>query len=433
MINLKSYLENNLNAISESLLMERTTPALLLTFDDAMKFFADRPYFTQVFGEDYQFIKDMYQLMDEKNLPAPIVAPYSSRYNMALRRWTRRFTEDDKYTDEDGYTLLNRIKYTAENKVNVGGKRMFKLFPTDIFHNTNLLEPGKMPAKITGADYEILISLAHNKYYSKDKEKDFAAYLGEVLSTTATDEQIRKYSQFYEDEQDILLKIIQPLEGFAKDLIKLKNYPNSLIKNNDKWMRWYEVGGKFLGMPNGTPKTDILYANENARFSFKNISFKNLRGSRLMSGAEGEARATLYASLEYNNLKGKEEIRKELEDIFPLDHAVLVHNINRDDKGEVDIENQRNLSNKLSILFEKYPEYKRAVLKEATSGEIKFDVTGLKDAIPTHVFSYDSVSGKSILQTVDDFVNAHLEDSKIYISFKTAAGPTTSQVLQIGV
>jgi hypothetical protein len=221
----------------------------------------------------------------------------------------------------------------------------------------------------------------------------------------------------YLANENILKEIVKPfsenVELKNSKLLKLQNKSNTV---SDEWIK---IGNYNSKKPDNTPKTDLYSENKIIK-----LSLKKFGGSQLMSGGENESKATLIAA---SNVLSQEE-KNELGIILgkmnftKLSGGKSIKDLVNADDDFAKLYNDITSSNKAAIealykLFEENPNYKTAVIKESMTGKVKFGDYDL--AIANYIFSFDVNSGKSILQTPEEFIESHR--FKFYISFKSAS------------
>ena len=330
-------------------------------------------------------IKNVYEYAEENKMPCPMVVDYKRKAgHFVFRRWVARL--NDQF---DGIDIIKE-----------------KGAPFDGLHDTNMKEDGKwFPS---AEDMESVISFAYNKVNNlfKTDPENILFVTGSELESDSKAEQLMQY---YADNQEAIDKIVNALPN---NLGKMRKLPTS-NKVTDEWI---ELGFyKEAGMrPNNTPKTDVF--TEKAR-----LSFKEAGGSQLMSGYEQEARATLMCAAKK---LGDEEIIKQIESMFDQPWLRNINSaVEKEAREKAQLRN-KDLTKIVKDLFSN-KEFKRLVLLEAASGEVKFGKNSNNTA--DYVFVWDMLKPeKNKLYTIEEYVDHIIDQAQVIIALKTATKTSTA-------
>lgn len=360
-------------------------------------------------------IDELYQYVNDNNMPAPIVGCYNNtQFGTAFRRWFNENVQSMiKNSEHDSFTFNKESKY-------------FKGY-----HNTSLKEDGKFVP--TAQDMEEIISYAYNRLYCKMEDDANCKAVGINEKKRSN---IINYYIINKISIDAIAKVLHDKCPCSKGYGKLKNFSGKKIK--DEWADLYEHG-----TPNATPKTDIISLDNRYR-----ISLKKAGGAQIMSAKIDEAKATLLFGCEYiKNDDNKREVlrvlcnllninetdkkRKEnTEEIFDefgpeyLNGKTLRERMAEDSKFRDLITNskdkgktfQKNLNDLLSL--KKYSEYKKGFYIEAITGNHKF--TKDSNCAANFVLVWDDVKNENTkIYNIDDYYEHIKDDSKVVVDFKS--------------
>lgn len=334
-------------------------------------------------------IKSVYEYAEEHQMPCPVIVDYKNKPgHFVFRRWVAQLSE-----------LFRNINILEDEGAPYMG-----------LHNTNIKEDGKwFPS---AEDYESVIAFAYNKKNYSDElstDPENVKYVtGRIATPNSKAEQLM---YFYANNQKSIDGIIDSLPD---DLGKMQKLPTkeSCTKT------WIDLGGYETTTPNKTPKTDILSGKYR-------ISVKKAGGSQLMSGLYHEARATFMAAAMKLNGEKQAEFINYIEQIFADPWPSRI-----DSRTEMDKRLDASQRNKdLTVLVQKVcedKEFKRLVMREAMTGEVKFGENSPNTA--DRILVWDDITPEnSRLYTIDDYLNKIFDKSKIYVAFKTS-GKTSSSL-----
>lgn len=383
---LNNYLKETFNIFEAS----SELSFLLLTEEDALNYFEEYKIFDNKSIKRSGLSKDdiilLYSYAEENHMPCPIVANYQRKPGkFVFRRWVAKINDE---LDIDVYK-------------NAG--------PYQGLHNTSLKEDGKyFPSS---EDFEYVIAYTHNKNHLDMTDPDNIEFVSK--KQMESDSKLEQLMTFYAQNEESCLRMMKPLEHIKSELYKLPNI-------NSTTNEWIEKGEykKYGGKVNKTPKTDII--SKDGKYK---ISLKKTGGAQLMSGAECESRATLLSCIDYiSNNEDKEILKSLLQDGWykPKKDGKTIAQKKADGDEELfaAIPKIKDMSEKLKEIISRNPDFKRAVMYEATTGEIKFG----KDSPATanYVLVWDDLGNKNILYTIDEYLNHCYNFAKFDIGFKTA-------------
>lgn len=401
---------------------------LLKTFEDAKEWFSSVGWIN---GNDDSKLKEkmkislndilvIYNIADKYNKIAPLVGNYKSQKVFAMRRWIDNYIEE--WSEESKNTNITDDWFWTPVKGIYGGP-----------HNTNLKEDGSFQP--TAEDMESVISFAYN-HLSDDKYEDYEN-INYVCNSSKSkpNQKVENLLNYYQDEKKFIDGCANALIKFINDKsVKLHKLLTGKEKNTKEWeeLGTYKEANEKI---NNTPKTDIISSDNKYK-----ISLKKAHGSQLMSGAYCESKATIMSAAK-NTLNNND--LKTLEDILSIDNkwVKLTGNAKGVAKqklyGSDEIKKQINDSEKvvkrvnevLNELLDNNEKFKRALLYEAMTGEIKFGKESLLSA--NYIFVWSSKESENKVYTVNDYLEHILNNKlKIEISWKTG-GSTSYQTLRI--
>lgn len=401
---------------------------LLKTFEEAKEWFLSVGWINS--NDDSKLKEKMkislndilviYDIADKHNKIAPLVGNYKSRKVFAMRRWIDNYIEE--WSEESKNANITDDWFWTPIKGIYGGP-----------HNTNLKEDGSF--RPTAEDMESVISFAFN-HLSDDEYEDYEN-INYVCNSSKSkpNQKLENLLNYYQDEKKFIDGCANTLIKFINDKsVKLHKLLTGKEKNTKEWeeLGTYKEANEKI---NNTPKTDIISSDNKYK-----ISLKKAHGSQLMSGAYCESKATIMSAAK-NTLNDND--LKTLEDILSIDNkwAKLTGNAKGVDKqklyGSDEIKKQINDSEKavkrvnevLNKLLDNNEKFKRALLYEAMTGEIKFGKESLLSA--NYVFVWSSKESEHKVYTVNDYLEHVLNNKlKIEISWKTG-GSTSYQTLRI--
>lgn len=426
MKSLQEYIFENIIDIFES-----TSDFILLkTFEDAKTWFENVGW---VVNDDDSKLKEkmkislndilvIYDIADEHNKIAPFVGNYKSKKVFAMRRWIDNYIEEWSKISKN--TNINDDWFWTPVKGIYGGP-----------HNTNLKEDGSFQP--TAEDMESVISFAYN--HLSDEEYEDYENMNYVCNSSKSkpNQKVENLLNYYQDEKKFM-------DGCANTLIKsISNKSikfHKLLTNNVKCTEiWKKIGTyeEANEKVNNTPKTDIISSDNKYK-----ISLKKAHGSQLMSGAYCESKATIMSvakdtlnDKDFQTLNDLLNVDKKWAKLSGNNKGIAKQKINGSDEIKKiinDSENAANDVNKiLNDLLDHNEEFKKALLYEAMTGEIKFGKKSLLAA--NYVFVWSAKESENKLYKVEDYLNHILNDNcklKIEVSWKTG-GSTSYQTLRI--
>lgn len=384
---LKQFLTENIVNIFEA---NGGLQFLVLSYDDAMQYFNEHKVFDKPAikksGMTPDDIKQLYDYAEQYNMPCPIVANYQRKGgHFVFRRWVAKISdmlEIDVYKNAGPYHGL---------------------------HNTNLKEDGKyFPSS---EDFEYIIAYSHNKNALNMPDPDNIEFV--ASKQMESDSKLEQLMTYYVKNEESCLRMIIPLDSINSELYKLPNI-NSASKE------WYDLGDykRYSKSPDKTPKTDVI--SKDGKYK---ISFKKIGGAQLMSGAECESRATMMACIDtITTDEDKELLLSLLKDNWykpKKDGRTISQKMADGDEELLNAKaNIKNMSVVINEILGRNPEFKRALMHEATTGNIKFG----KDspAAANYVLVWDDVSNKNHLYTIDEYVDHCISSARFSFDFKTA-------------
>ena len=417
MISLKEY-------CFDHLIYENTSNfKLLKTFEDAKEWFKSVGYIDNDDNDEIlrskmlislNDILTIYDIADENNKIAPLIGNYKSKNVFTMRRWIDNYI--DIWRDRTGNNFITDDWFWTPIRGIYAGP-----------HNTKLKEDGSFNP--TAEDMESVISFAYN--HLTNPTYDDYENINYVcnISKSKPNQKVENLLNYYQDEKKFM-------DNIANTLIKSiynKNLKfHKLLSGDSKATKHWEELGTYKELDakiNNTPKTDIISSDNH----FK-ISLKKANGSQLMSGAFCEAKATIMGAAE-NTLD---------EDTITLLQSKLdiankwVTGINKQKtQGSDEIkkliyqsENSASeLTQMLNKLLDENKEFKKALLYEAMTGEIKFGKNSLSSA--NYVFVWSAKESENKLYKVNDYLDHILSNKlKIEVAWKTG-GSKSYQVLRI--
>ena len=192
----------------------------------------------------------------------------------------------------------------------------------------------------------------------------------------------------------------------------------STVDTTEYWAQFFE-GGVVPPMTK-TPKTDIQIGK-------LGISLKT-GDAQLMSGGASESKATFYSAMEQNTGR-KNKIVKELEELFNdfAPSSVAAGNLTdviksgKDEMVNKANEAHKKFQQKLTVAFEKDPDFGFNFISEAMSGITKFGKKSVGSA--SHFLTCDWTGDNVHLASVTDkkYVNKIASLTKPSVRFKTTS------------
>lgn len=331
-------------------------------------------------------IEELYKYAEENNKSCPIIANYQGRTGkFVFRRWVG--------ADDESVNIFDNIDIRDQ-----------KGSPYMGLHNTNMKDEGHwFPSP---EDYEYIIAYAYNKvnnFFTNDAE-NMLYVSGKPIAAGAKTEQLMLH---YSNNKNEIDNIVSQMPS---NLGRIKKLPTEKTSSLKEW----EEAGHYLSRINKTPKTDLITEK-----GYK-ISLKKAGGSQLMSGFECESRATL--SLCARKL-GNSEIIDEVESLFKEEWARKLTKHDKDKREAARLKNS-DLTTIIRNLF-KNKDFKRAVMYEAASGEMKFGKNS--DSCANYVFVWNEVKkSDNKFYTIDEYIDHIFDSATPTIAFKTADKTSTS-------
>ena len=329
-------------------------------------------------------IKLCYDYAEEYSMPCPIVANYHRKGGkFVFRRWVSRLSD---------YITMDMDKTHG---------------PYQGLHNTKLKENGVFFP--SAEDYEYTIAYSHNKNTMNMSDQDNIEFVSK--KQMETDSKLEQLMVFYNQNEDSCKRMSTPLSVINSELYKLPS-----IQSTTK--DWKSLG-LYKRDPNKTPKTDIISKDGKYRISVK----KAKSGSQLMSGGEHESRATLMSCIDYIKSDKDKQLLRELcalEWHIPTKTGKTAGERRKNGDAEIlsiDAYN-KDMTNKLNYIIANNPAFKRAVMYEAATGEIKFGKNNPASA--NYVLIWDDVHNNNHLYTIDEYVDSKINSATFSIGFKTA-------------
>jgi len=175
------------------------------------------------------------------------------------------------------------------------------------------------------------------------------------------------------------------------------------------------------GAINPTPKTDFIIGR--AR-----ISLKKEGGSQLMSGGKEETLATFHAAIKQLHMEGSPIVDKIDEYVNNFIRITSPYNTTQTKKSNTEagyklIETEyihKSFTGFLTKYFSDNPEFKKAIIHEAMSGQVKFGDKSRARA--KFILVYDAKNGvKNKWHKIDDpsFITSKAQSTKIGIRWKS--------------
>lgn len=331
-------------------------------------------------------IEELYKYAIENNKSCPIIANYRGQAGkFVFRRWVG--------ADDEAANIFDNIDIRDQ-----------KGSPYMGLHNTNMRDEGHwFPSP---EDYEYIIAYAYNKVnnlFTNDAENMLYVSGKPVTAGSKTEQLMLHYSNNKNEIDNIVSQI-------PSDLGRIKKLPTEKTSSLEEW----KEAGHYLNSINKTPKTDLITEK-----GYK-ISLKKAGGSQLMSGFECESRATL--SLCARKL-GDMKILEEVESLFKEEWASKLTKHDTDKREVAKLKNS-DLTAIIKNLF-KNKDFKRAVMHEAASGEMKFGKNS--NSCANYVFVWNEVKrSDNKFYKIDEYIDHVFSSATPIIAFKTADKTSTS-------
>lgn len=359
--------------------------------ENAISYFNEYDLFKKT-GLTKDNIEYIYDYAVKNNKPCPIVGNYGNNSGkFAFRRWVAEL-------DGDYSAVGNKFDiYKAKS-------------PYCGLHDTTLAEDGKFFP--SSEDWESVIAISYNNLINNDvNEDDLGKIAKDVEGKLVPQNKLEQILLFYNENKEVCDSIASAIPNINSNLSKLYNLKDATQEWN-KFGQWEKRG------PNRIPKTDII--SENGKYK---ISFKKYGGSQLMSGFEKESKATLRCCM---NLLSEEDQQKL--------NIILNNDWNKISKSNMSIKNRRNsgdneilnaditigkMNRILNEIINENPEYKKAVMYEAASGEKKFGKDC--DSCANCIFVWDDVKPErsKFYSNIEKYIEEHM-NANFLISYKSA-------------
>lgn len=328
-------------------------------------------------------LQQLYIYAERNNKPCPMIGNYHGNAgDFVFRRWVG--------VGESVDILEDIIDINKSGGIYKG------------LHNTNMKEDGKwFPS---AEDMESVISYAWNKkknFFTSDSE-NILYVTGKDPISDSKSEQLMAY---YAGNQDAIDHIT---DAIPDNCGKLRKLPDGSPSTKE----WAEAG-KYSRKPDETPKTDIISDNG------MRISLKKSGGSQLMSGFESESRATLtLVSKQFG-----EDIQQKVESLFTEPWAAKLTKDDKEAREKGSIKN-RELTEIVKELFSD-AKFKKAVLMEAATGELKFGKNA--DSCAEYVFVWNDVKAMdNKWYKIESYVDHCMPTANPIVAYKTAGKTSTS-------
>jgi hypothetical protein len=226
-----------------------------------------------------------------------------------------------------------------------------------------------------------------------------------------------------------IIKNTSGLTGFP-----MKHYGSDTVTLTTKWSEYFTDIGLKVHSSTKTPKTDMILGG-------MRISLKKKGGSQLMSGGKGETLATLgfawekvaSKDIEKELKEGWDSITDDVKNNFYDNAENLPAGMTTTDlmkgkggkkheklhtKIKASMENNKEMTAKITKIFNKNTDIKYEVVKEAMTGNSKF-VTD--DAKSTHMMIFDPNRKTGEIKEIDTtLVNKYTSTTNFNISFKSS-------------
>lgn len=413
------------SVIKESVKITSSDFLLLKTYEDAEKYFNDRNGLLEKFGIDKVDLKNIYDIAAINNKTAPFVGCYKSKNVFVMRRWVDSKLSDWMYLAKSNNTLAyKRLNTNLEAWEEWFWKKIPGVYAGP--HNTSLKEDGSYNP--SAEDMELVIAFAVNKklYPALDDITNIKFVCNDTNNKESQKEE--NLLNYYQEEYKFINNCADALQTIDSKLYKLVTGKNKVTDDWIKFGRYNETNDRI----NTTPKTDLI--SENGKYK---ISLKKAHGSQLMSGSYNESLATIMSVA--NNTLSKEDLER-VKEIFSAKWAKFADNQKgisvQKKNGSNEIKEKIANSEKLATDINKFlndicksnPNFKKALLYEAITGEYKFGKNSPLAA--NYVFVWSDKEHENKLYTCTDYINLIINNVKIKIEWKTG-GSTSMQTLRI--
>ena len=367
-------------ASSESFIINSYEDAIV--FFEKYKLFDNKQIIKSKLSKDD--LQKMYETADKQNMPRPIIGNYQRKPGtFVFRRWVASINDE---LDIDVYK-------------NTG--------PYKGLHNTKLREDGKyFPS---AEDFEYVIAYSHNKNIMNYPDPDNIEFVSK--KQMESNSKLEQIMEFYIQSEESVKRMSEPLKNIKSKFYKLP----SINTTSKEWstLGRYSVYGK---NPCKVPKTDII--SENGKYK---LSLKKSGNSQLMSGGECESRATLMACIDYIKTEDdKNMLRDLLQNNWykPVKDGRTISQKMKDNdpdtlKAKADM---KQMTSKLNEILSRNPEFKRAVMYEAATGEIKFGKKS--NASANYILIWNDIKSDNHLYTVNEYIDSHVNTAKFSFEFK---------------
>lgn len=375
------------------MIVESTEPSFfLLSFEEAKKYFETYGILddknTKKCGLTLGDLEYIYEYAENNSMPCPIVANYQRKPGkFVFRRWVEKLNDE---LDID----LNKYKTAGFYQG---------------LHNTNLKEDGKFFP--SSEDFEYVIAYSHNKVNLGVVDPDNIEFVSS--KEFQKDSKLEQLMSYFVANEEACIAMSDKLKHIDSELYKL---PNETLTTSE----WSKLGDykRYGKKPNKTPKTDIISKDNKYK-----ISLKKTGGAQLMSGSECETRATLLSCIDYiTNEEDKELLNNILKDSWykPDNNGKTIGQmLSSGDEELMGVKaSLKKMTSDLNGIIERNSEFKRAVLYESATGEVKFGKDS--QAAANYVFVWDDRSNKSKLYDMDEYIDHCLNTAKFGFGFKTA-------------
>jgi hypothetical protein len=208
------------------------------------------------------------------------------------------------------------------------------------------------------------------------------------------------------------------------------HYGSGSVNLTTEWSKYFKEAGLTVHSSTKTPKTDMILGT-------RQISLKKKGGSQLMSGGKGETLATLGFAWNKVSSKGIDNkleegwnsITDDVKNNFYDSAKNLPVGMTTTDfmkgKGsnlhktiQESMKNNKEMTTKITEIFDSNTDIKYAVVEEAMTGNSKFDT---KEAKSTHMMIFDPDRKKGEIKEIDGKVIKHYTNQTNFnISFKSS-------------
>ena len=263
---------------------------------------------------------------------------------------------------------------------------------------------------------EILICFAHNSAFMSNDAKN----MNYIINTcNISSDESYPLIKMFNDNKSTYLKMVEPLNKIYAGLKKL---PDGACPITSEFLN----AACYDYIPTTMPgKTDIISKDGKYR-----ISVKKIGGAHLCSGSVHDTRGIMLTCADkLKTDEDREKLNALLNPEFWYENDNIYNTITdivKDENHKLynEIVNAKNINAKLQAefteLFAKNPEFRKAVIREATTGEHKYGEGSAASA--NYVFTWDDKDPKnSHLETVDEFLR------KFYNKLNIEVGTASSE------